>query len=273
MGNQIAGPNVGANGQEELANPGATLAPNEAQYRDLAGSDRHEVPDGARVQSAVRLHASPSTCRRPRRRPSPGSKATSAPTASPTPTPQPSASSDDSDDSDDDSDAAADAGGMITHAGRAAAARRAEHDESQPDLHARHAARCDPLAEQHGFHAQRRHVGAVHASGDAVHAAAYSRCSSTTKRPCAENAWTNRFSGTYTEVHDAAEQHRSVSRSTCRERYRSGTRRSGCSRCTARRFRPARRRRPRRRPLRPRPPPAHPNAPRPHHVTLSGVEG
>ena len=32
MGNQIAGPNVGPNGQEELTNPGATLAPNEAQY-------------------------------------------------------------------------------------------------------------------------------------------------------------------------------------------------------------------------------------------------
>ncbi len=102
MGNQIAGPNVGPNGQEELTNPGATLAPNEAQYPIGQG------PSGMKC-AMVQEYGQEYTCtisfNMPTPTPSgaPGSKSTAAPTPSPTPTPQPSASSD-SDDSDDSSD-------------------------------------------------------------------------------------------------------------------------------------------------------------------------
>ena len=57
MGNQIAGPNVGPNGQEELTNPGATLAPNEAQYPIGQGPSGMKCPDRAGAESAVQLHA------------------------------------------------------------------------------------------------------------------------------------------------------------------------------------------------------------------------
>ena len=102
--NQLAGPNVGPNGQEELANPGATLAPNEAQYAIAQGPTGMKCP-------MVQQYSQEYNCTvtfnmpTPSPSPSPGSKSTAAPTASPTPTPKPSSSADtDSDDSDDSSD-------------------------------------------------------------------------------------------------------------------------------------------------------------------------
>ena len=97
MGNQIAGPNVGPNGQEELTNPGATLAPNEAQYPIGQG------PTGMKCPPVLQLgqqYNCTLAFNMPSSSPSPGAKGTSVPTASPTPTPQPTSSSD-SDDSDD----------------------------------------------------------------------------------------------------------------------------------------------------------------------------
>jgi hypothetical protein len=102
LGNQIAGPNVGPNGQEELTNPGATLAPNQAQYPIAQG------PTGMKCPMVTEFNQQ-FTCTvtfnmpTPSPSPSPGSKSTATPTASPTPTPKPSPSSD-SDDSDDSSD-------------------------------------------------------------------------------------------------------------------------------------------------------------------------
>ncbi len=104
MGNQVAGPNVGANGQEQLTNPGATLAPNEAQYPIGQGPTGMKCPQvlqygqGYNCSLAFNI-PTPS----PGPSGSPGAKSTSQPTASPTPTPQPSASSDD-DNNDDSSD-------------------------------------------------------------------------------------------------------------------------------------------------------------------------
>ncbi len=101
-GGTLAGPTVGPNGREELTNPGATLAPNEAQYPIGQG------PSGMKCPAVLQLNqqytcnlafnippASPS--------PSPNGKSTAKPTASPTPTPKPTASSDD-DTGDDSSD-------------------------------------------------------------------------------------------------------------------------------------------------------------------------
>lgn len=105
LGNQMAGPNVGANGQEQLTNPGATLAPNEAQYPIGQGPSGMKCPQvlqygqGFTCTLAFNI-PTPS----PGPNGSPGAKkSTPAPTASPTPTPQPSASSDD-DNNDDSSD-------------------------------------------------------------------------------------------------------------------------------------------------------------------------
>jgi hypothetical protein len=101
-GGTLAGPTVGPNGREELANPSATLAPNEAQYPIAQG------PTGMKCPAVLQFNQQ-YTCTLafnippPSPSPSPNGKATAKPTASPTPTPQPSASSDDdsSDDSDD----------------------------------------------------------------------------------------------------------------------------------------------------------------------------
>jgi hypothetical protein len=102
--NQMAGPNVGPNGQEELTNPGATLAPNEAQYPIAQGPTGMKCP---MVQQFNQTYNCSLSFNMPSPSPAPsgsaGAKATAKPTASPTPTPQPSASSD-SDDSDDSSD-------------------------------------------------------------------------------------------------------------------------------------------------------------------------
>ena len=51
----MSGPTIGMNGQAELANPGATLAPNEAQYPISQGPAGIEVPQRCAAQSAVRL--------------------------------------------------------------------------------------------------------------------------------------------------------------------------------------------------------------------------
>lgn len=92
---QLAGPNVGANGQEQLANPGATLAPNQAQYAIGQGPSGLKCPQ---VQVYSQTFACNVAFNIPT--PAPGSKATASPTASPTPTPQPSSDDDNSDDSD-----------------------------------------------------------------------------------------------------------------------------------------------------------------------------
>ncbi len=113
MGSQngnLAGPNVGLNGQEQLANPGATLAPNEAQYAIAQGPSGMKCP-------AVQVYSQAFACNVAFNipTPAPGSKATSSPTASPTPTPQPSASSDDDNSDDSDSPSATPTpAGMIT---------------------------------------------------------------------------------------------------------------------------------------------------------------
>jgi hypothetical protein len=101
-GGTLAGPTVGPNGREELANPGATLAPNEAQYPIGQG------PSGMKCPSVLQFNQQYSCTLAfnippPSPSPSPNGKATAKPTASPTPTPKPTASSDD-DSSDDSSD-------------------------------------------------------------------------------------------------------------------------------------------------------------------------
>lgn len=101
---QMAGPNVGPGGQEELTNPGATLAPNEAQYPIGQGPSGMKCPT---VQQFSQQYLCSLAFNIPAASPgpsgSPNGSSTAKPTASPTPTPQPSASSDsdDSDDSDD----------------------------------------------------------------------------------------------------------------------------------------------------------------------------
>lgn len=111
--NQIAGPNVGPGGQEELANPGATLAPNEAQYPVSQG------PTGMKC-AMVQEFNQPYTCTlafnipTPSASPSPGSSAKPTATPSPTPSPTPSSDSDDSDDSSDSPTPTPTPGGMIT---------------------------------------------------------------------------------------------------------------------------------------------------------------
>jgi hypothetical protein len=102
MNGGMAGPNVGLNGQEQLANPGATLAPNEAQYPIAQGPSgmKCAIPMQYNQQYACTL-----AFNIPTPVPSGGSPKPS-PTASPTPTPtpQPSASDDNSDNSDDSTD-------------------------------------------------------------------------------------------------------------------------------------------------------------------------
>jgi hypothetical protein len=95
--NNMSGPTVGANGQEELSNPGATLAPNEAQYPIAQGPSGMKCP-------MVQMYNQQFTCNLafniPPPTPTPSGAPSAKPTATPTPTPQPTASSDDSDNSD-----------------------------------------------------------------------------------------------------------------------------------------------------------------------------
>lgn len=110
--NGMSGPTVGINGQEELSNPGATLAPNEAQYPISQG------PAGMKCPS-VALYNQQYTCTvafnipAPTPTPSGGPSPSAKPTATPTPTPAPT-SSDDSDDSDDTPTPSPPPGGMMT---------------------------------------------------------------------------------------------------------------------------------------------------------------
>ena len=113
MGNQISGPSVGANGQEQLTSPGATLAPNQAQYPISQGPSGMKCPQVLQLGQAFNCNVAfniPS----PSASGSPG--ASPQPTASPTPTPQPTASSDDdnNDDSSDDTPAPSAPGGTMT---------------------------------------------------------------------------------------------------------------------------------------------------------------
>jgi len=111
MNGGMSGPSVGMNGQEQLANPGATLAPNEAQYPISQGPTGMKCPN-------VQLFNQQYTCNLAFNMPSPspGKSPGSSPkpSASPTPSPSPTASSDDSDDDDDSPSPSPTPGGMIT---------------------------------------------------------------------------------------------------------------------------------------------------------------
>jgi hypothetical protein len=112
MNNKDAsGPTIGMNGQAELANPGATLAPNEAQYAVS------QAPAGMKCPN-VQLYNQQYACNLAFNIPTPAPGASGAPavkpTASPTPTPQPSSSSDDSDDSADTPSPSPPPGGTMT---------------------------------------------------------------------------------------------------------------------------------------------------------------
>jgi hypothetical protein len=100
LGGQMSGPNIGANGQEELTNPGATLAPNESQYAIAQGPTGMKCP-------VVQQFNQPYNCtlsfNMPTPAPSPSPGTTAKPTPTPSPTPSPTASSDD-DNGDDNSD-------------------------------------------------------------------------------------------------------------------------------------------------------------------------
>jgi hypothetical protein len=99
---QMSGPTIGSNGQAELANPGATLAPNEAQYPIGQGPSGMKCPVVQQLNQqytcTVAFNIPPSS---PGPNGSTNAKSTAKPTASPTPTPQPSSDGDDSDDSSD----------------------------------------------------------------------------------------------------------------------------------------------------------------------------
>lgn len=113
MNGGMSGPTIGMNGQEELANPGATLAPNEAQYPIAQGPTGMKCPN---VQLFNQEYSCSVAFNIPAPSPSPSGSpgATAKPTASPTPSPSPTASSDDSDDDDDTPSPSPSPGGMIT---------------------------------------------------------------------------------------------------------------------------------------------------------------
>jgi len=115
----LAGPTVGPNGQEELSNPGATLAPNEASYPIGQG------PSGMKCPTVLQFNQQ-YTCTLAFNIPpgssapggSPNAKSGAQPIASPTPTPAPSSSSDDdSSDNSDSSDSSDSASPSPTPAG------------------------------------------------------------------------------------------------------------------------------------------------------------
>jgi len=115
LGNQLSGPALGPNGQEELANPGATLAPNEAQYPIGQGPSGMKCPS---VQQFTQQFACTLSFNMPSPSPAPSgsSAATPKPTPSPTPTPtpQPSASSDEDEMGDDTPTPSPTPAGMMT---------------------------------------------------------------------------------------------------------------------------------------------------------------
>lgn len=112
-GGMSSGPTIGMNGQAELANPNATLAPNEAQYPIAQGPTGMKCP-------MVQLYNQEFNCNVTFNIPTPNPNASGSPspspkpTATPTPSPDPSSSSDDSDDSDDTPTPSPPPGGMMT---------------------------------------------------------------------------------------------------------------------------------------------------------------
>jgi hypothetical protein len=107
----MQGPAIGPNGQAELALPGATLAPNEAQYPVGDGPTGMKCPQVTLQMQQFNCSLSfnlpppspaPSGSVDPNAKFTPKPKPTPSPT--PTPTPQPSASSDDSSDNGDSGD-------------------------------------------------------------------------------------------------------------------------------------------------------------------------
>lgn len=88
-GTNTGGPTAGPNGVAELANPGATLAPNQAQYPVANGPGGLKCPpivlQGQTYACGFSFNVPPSPSPSPSG--SPASTASSAPTPSPTPTP------------------------------------------------------------------------------------------------------------------------------------------------------------------------------------------
>jgi hypothetical protein len=96
---EMAGPTIGPNGQPELAAPGATLAPNEAQYPVADGASGMRCPQ---FQVMGQLYSCSLSFNLPPPSPSPSPNASGSPkptpTPSPTPTPKPTSSADDASD-------------------------------------------------------------------------------------------------------------------------------------------------------------------------------
>lgn len=84
---EMQGPVIGANGQPELEAPGATLAPNEAQYPVGDGPTGMKCPVVALFGCTLSFNMPP-----PSPSPSPGASGSPKPTPKPTPTPTPTAS-------------------------------------------------------------------------------------------------------------------------------------------------------------------------------------
>lgn len=98
LGNSVAGgsggPTAGPNGIAELSNPGATLAPNQAQYPVADGPTGMKCPVVQQFECTFSFNV-PNASPSPAPSGSPGkAKPTPSPTPTPTPTPEPSESSD-----------------------------------------------------------------------------------------------------------------------------------------------------------------------------------
>lgn len=93
----LSGPTTGPNGQEELTNPGSTLAPNEAQYPVGQGPNGMKCPLVQQITCSVSFNLPPPSPS-PSPSGSPGSKSTPKPTPTPSPTPSASSSDDPGDD-------------------------------------------------------------------------------------------------------------------------------------------------------------------------------
>src|SRR5579863_9705266 len=95
---EMQGPTIGANGQAELTQPGATLAPNQSQF--AVG----EAPNGVKCPTFQQFTCTLSfNMPTPSPPPSPGQTPKPTPKPTPTPTPSPNASGSGSDGSGDDS--------------------------------------------------------------------------------------------------------------------------------------------------------------------------
>lgn len=100
---EMQGPTIGPNGQPELTVPGATLAPNEAQYPVGQGPSGMKCPT---VQVSGQLYQCTLSFNLPPPSPTPSPGTTPAPTPKPTPTPTPTATPSSSSDDDTTDDAA-----------------------------------------------------------------------------------------------------------------------------------------------------------------------